>query len=549
MAGTFLIGETKVRPGVYYRREKIGATAAGATNGVLAVLFQSNWGELNKVVSIDQTQMNELADIFGDGSTIIREGLLGGAKTVLAIRVGSDDGVAAKVTLQTVPTEVDVVTPHELICNVEGEDAQDFDVPDNFDYDNFTARSGDVDIEPFITLGEGKITVSAQGISAVTGGKFNLNWNTHSTVTKAVDAVELSALHVGERNFTVSVRTNLITDKRQLLIYSGTDVYATVNFDEGDDEAQNLVDALSGSKIFTARKLNSGQLADVTQAALTGGKNPTVTTSNYERGTNALERFRWNCIVADSDGAEVNGILTAFVKQSYETGHLGFACIGGKSSQTLDERMSYAAACNDEKIVFVLNGWKSTDGTIYEGWRSAARIGGMIAGVETNASLTHTVISGALELIEPLTNGEVIRAEQKGCLVLSLNYNDQIQIDNAINTLVTPDSNCDDGWKKIRRVKTRFEVVDRINATCEPLIGRVNNDSNGRGTIVTVAQGVVNEMVAESKLFEGSRIAEDETHQPDGDSAWFVLTIGDVDSVEKLYLTFRFSYSNPFGEG
>lgn len=473
MAGTFLIGETKIRPGVYYRREKIGATASGATNGVLAALFQSNWGELNKVVSVDQTQMNELDDIFGDGATIIREGLLGGAKTVLAIRVGSDDGLVGKVILKSTPTVVD-------------------------------------------------------------------------EQTVSTDLVELSALHVGERNFTVSVRTNLITDKRQLLIYSGTDIYATVNFDAGTDEAQNLVDALSGSKIFTARKLNSGQLADVTQAALTGGKNPTVTTSNYEHGTNALERFRWNCIVADSDGAEVNGILTAFVKQSYETGHLGFACIGGKSSQTLDERMSFAAACNDEKIVFVLNGWKSTDGTIYEGWRASARIGGMIAGVETNSSLTHNVISNALELIEPLTNGEVIRAEQKGCLVLSLNYNDQIQIDNAINTLVTPDSNCDDGWKKIRRVKTRFEVVDRINATCEPLIGRVNNDSNGRGTIVTVAQGVINEMVAESKLFEGSRISEDESHKPDGDSAYFVLTIGDVDSVEKLYLTFRFSYSNPF---
>lgn len=256
MAGTFLIGETKVRPGVYYRREKIGATAAGATNGVLAALFQSNWGELNKVVSIDQTQLNELEDIFGDGSTIIREGLLGGAKTVLAIRVGSDDGVAAKVTLQTVPVEVDIVTPHELICNVEGEDAQQFDVPDNFDYDNFTARSGDVDIEPFITLGEGKITVSAQGISAVTGGKFKLNWNTHSTVTQAVDAVELSALHVGERNFTVSVRTNLITDKRQLLIYSGTDIYTTVNFDAGGRNPTPIYASLTTLSRLRARRLN-----------------------------------------------------------------------------------------------------------------------------------------------------------------------------------------------------------------------------------------------------------------------------------------------------
>ena len=51
--------------------------------------------------------------------------------------------------------------------------------------------------------------------------------------------------------------------------------------------------------------------------------------------------------------------------------------------------MSYATICNDEKIVFVLNGWTATDGTVYDGWRAAVRIGGMIAACETNASLTH----------------------------------------------------------------------------------------------------------------------------------------------------------------
>ena len=104
-----------------------------------------------------------------------------------------------------------------------------------------------------------------------------------------------------------------------------------------------------------------------------------------------------------------------------------------------------------EKIVFVLNGWISTDGTVYDGWRAAARVGGMIAACESNASLTHTAISDALTLTEALTNGEIIRAEERGCLVLSLNSSDQVWIDNAITTLVTPDANCDDGWKKIRR--------------------------------------------------------------------------------------------------
>lgn len=548
MAGTFLLGEKKVRPGIYYRREKIGASTAGATNGVLAVLFQSNWGALNTEVDIDQTQLNELEDIFGDGATVIREGLLGGATTVRAIRVGSDDGEVAKLILKTAPAEVEVVTPKELTCTVT-EDVRTFSVPADFDEDNFTAYSNGVDVSNDIELGEGQITISEAGVTKLTDNQFKLNWNVTTTETQALDAVELSAAYVGNRSFAVSIRTNLITDKRQLLIYSGTEILAAISFESSGDEAQSLVDALTTNKMFNARKLNAGILSDVTQAPLTGGTNPTVTTSSYERGTNVLERYRWNCIVADSDDSAVNAILTAFVRQSYETGHLGFACIAGKSSQSLEARMSYAAACNDEKIVFVLNGWTSTDGTVYDGWRAAARIGGMIAACETNTSLTHDVISDALTLIEPLTNGEIIRAEQKGCLVLSLNDSDQIWIDSAINTLVTPNANMDDGWKKIRRTKTRFEVMERVNSSCEPLIGSISNDSLGRGTVVGVAQRVLNEMISEGKLFEGSYVEEDSAHKPDGDSAWFLIHIGDVDSIEKLYLTYRFSYSNPFQEG
>ena len=469
MAGTFLLGEQKIRPGTYFRREKTGVTASGAINGYLAVLFQSNWGELNKVVDVDISMLNNLEELYGNGAEILREGFIGGAKTIRAVRVGGDNGVAAKVTLK-----------------VQGEEEE-------------------------------------------------------------VNGVELSARYVGARNFTASIRTNLITDKRQLLIYDGTDIFASVTFEAGGDEAQALVDALNSNKNFTARKLAAGILKDVTQAQLTGGTNPTATTASYTKGTDLLERYRWNCIVADSDDAAINGVLSSFVRQSYETGHLGFAVIAGQSSQDLSQRMSFAASCNDEKIVYVLNGWKGNGGTIYDGWLAAARIGGMIAGCETNTSLTHEVIQDALTLTEPLTNGEIIRAEQKGCLVLSLNADDQIWIDNAINTLITPDSNQDDGWKKIRRTKTRFELIQRVNDTCDRLIGKVNNDLNGRATIITAAQGIINEMCAEGKLFEGSTIEEDPRYKPEGDRAYFLLTIGDIDSIEKLYLTYRFSYG--FTEG
>ena len=549
MAGTFLLGERKTRPGVYFRRERRGVTVEGATNGILAVIFQSNWGRLNAVVDVDQTDLNNLDDIFGEGNGVdaIREGLLGGATTVRAIRVGGEDGTCAKVILQTpsaTTTENGTVTLEVGAENV----TRVLEATTNEDSIIVTGTGGALTLGEDYTVTRNDLGVSVV-ITGVEDGRGSVTITYTRTVTIATtNAVEISAKFPGTKSFTASVRNDLATGKRQFLIYDGTNIFQKVLFEAGGDEAQGLVDALATNRYFTATKIVAGTLADVDQAALTGGTNPTVTTANYTKGTEILERYRWNCIVADTDSTEVRAILNNFVKQSYETGHLGFACIAGKSTEDLETRMAYAASINDEKIVYVLSGWIGNDGTVYDGWRAAARIGGMIAGCESNVSLTHDVISNALELIEPFSNGEIIRAEQKGCLVLSLNADDQVQIDNAINTLITAGTDMDEGWRKIRRTKTRFELMDRINRTHDRLVGFVNNDVNGRATVIAAAQKILNEMIAENKLVFGSYVEEDAGHPPEADSAWFLLHILDLDSLEKIYLTYVFRYGQTFDE-
>lgn len=536
MVGTWRLGTQETRPGTYYRRSAIGVTAEGATNGVLACIFQSNFGALNKVVDVGQADLNNLEELYGNGADILREGLLGGATTIKAIRIGGEDGLCAKVTLKSAAT----ITRTVKLTNLVG------DLPDIVAGEGMTVKSGDntLTLTTDYTVADKKITVKSTAAEKVVDDTLTIT-KTHTPA----NAVEISTKYPGDRDFTVSVRTNIITDKRQVVILDGTDIFSLIEFDECDDEAQAVVDALATNKVFTARKIAPALLEDITQTPMTGGTNPTATTASYSKGTDILERFKWNCVVADTDDVAVQTLLTSFVKQNYETGHLGFACIAGKSASDLEERMNFAAAINDEKVVYVLNGWNGIDGTIYDGWRAAARIGGMIANVETTNSLTHLVISNALELIENLTNGEITRAEQKGCFVLSLNDDDQVIIDNAINTLVTVGNDMDEGWKKIKRTKLRFELMDRINRTCEKLIGRLNNDSSGRSTIVAAMQGIINEMIGEHKLFGGSNVEEDPVHKPEGDRAYFLLHIGDIDSLEKIYLDYSFSYANPFEEG
>lgn len=66
MAGTYSVGETKTRPGVYHRRYSVGGgELAGALNGVGMGIIRANWGPLNKAVAFEpSTNVNA---VFGNG--------------------------------------------------------------------------------------------------------------------------------------------------------------------------------------------------------------------------------------------------------------------------------------------------------------------------------------------------------------------------------------------------------------------------------------------------------------------------------------------------
>ena len=118
-----------------------------------------------------------------------------------------------------------------------------------------------------------------------------------------------------------------------------------------------------------------------------------------------------------------------------------------------------------------------------------------------------------------------------------------IWIDNAINTLITPADNQDAGWKKIRRVKTRFELLRRANNAADELIGKVDNLPNGRKTVINHIQDVCMAMVEEEKLVSGD-VTENSSSVSDGDEAYFDIDVVDMDSIEHMYLTFRFQFSS-----
>ena len=469
MAGIFILGEEKVRPGSYFRIKKNGNDASSTVvNGVTAVIFRSDFGPLVKAVTIGREEGYE--GIYGTGGTTdaIREVFKGGANTVIAVRLG-DGGSLASVQLK----------------NAEDE-----------------------------------------------------------------DVVAISTKQPGSKDFTVTIREK-VTDAsfKECIIYTGSAEFERYTFQAGENEAASLAAALKASSNFSAKVAEGKEgssVSNVVQAALQGGADPDITVNDYSAAFALAEPYIFNTICVDTEDTAVHSLLYSFVNRIFDNGSLAQAVIAEKNSVPLETRQKRAAAYNDEKMNYVLN---AHAGTLYgeiDGYQTAARIAGMIGAVPSNSSLTHTVVPEFTEILERLTPSQMTKAETMGCIVFSMNTKDQVWIDNAINTLITPPDNKDRGWKKIRRVKTRFELLRRCNEVTDNLVGKVDNDANGRLTITGQLLDVCYSMQKEQKIISYN-VAESKEYKADGDSAWFDIDIVDKDSAEHIYTAFGFQFSTNAG--
>lgn len=466
MAGYFLIGETKVRPGAYFNIGTNDKASSEIVNGVTAVIFRSDFGPTGSAVVLNAEKGYE--SIYGTGgrTDAINQAILGGAKTIIACRLGTG-GNESSVTLKG--------------CD-------------------------------------------------------------------EADAVKITTKYPGSREFTVTIKEKLTDNTmKQCIFYSGTEIVETIEFVAGEGEAALLVDAIKSrsSSIFTAKleeNKGSAELENVVQVKMTGGTDPTVTNADYSNAFAAVEPYMFNTICVDTEDKDVHMLLASFLCRIFEMGTLTQAVVAEKDNIPLETRISRAAFYNDEKMNFVLNPKVDVSGETLDGYQTAARIAGMIGSVSSKLSLTHAIISDFTDLYERLTNTDVITAEKSGCIVLTMNTKNQIWIDSAINTLVTLPDNKDAGWKKIRRVKTRFELLQRCNEVTDALVGEVDNDNNGRKTIIGQLNGVGSDMISEGKL-TSFKASESSSYVADGDSCWFVLDVVDKDSAEHIYLFYNFQFS------
>ncbi len=361
-------------------------------------------------------------------------------------------------------------------------------------------------------------------------------------------ALKLVLLYPGSRQFYLVIRNSIKDNsQKELLLLENTEIIQTIVFSKGEDEAKNLMEAYakSGSQWFTLTKTTTipNELAIVDQVEIQKGTDPTVNAGSYSAALCVLEPYRWNCIALDTNDVAIQALLQAYLNRIYDSGKFVMGVVAEPTTVPLLTRMKNASAFNDYKIVYVGSGFKDSTGKIYDGYIAAARVAGMIAGTPSNESVTHMAVTGAVDLCEVLTNSQYAQAITSGMLTFSVSAQGVNWIENGINTLVSPGAKEDIGWKKIKRTKVRYELMQRINDTVEVLVGKINNDPDGRATIVQAAQNVANSMIAEKKLLMGAKIVIDPDNAPQGDSAWFVVYADDIDAMEKMYFAFKFRFA------
>ena len=401
------------------------------------------------------------------------------------------------------------------------------------------------------TYGEGYTVPAAEemfngGASTVytyrmgTGGK---------QASLTVDGLTFVAKYPGTLAVSVAVQEKLGDSTiKQLIVYAGTKQVEFYEFSaDGENEGTNLIKAASESAYITV----TGEAAvvsilPVASGALAGGEDPAVTVSDYSAAWAALEPYYYNTIALDVDDdadMTLSFMLQEYLKNANKMGKLGIAVVGQKSTVTFAIRCQNSLAFNDEKVVYLGGGWMSgTENK--DGVLSICYTAGVIAATPSNKGITRTVITGATDLCESITYSQHEDAIRNGMLMVDRSASGAIWYASAIDTLTSPETDIQDaGWKKIRRVKVRFEMFDRIDRVLDPKVGKVSADSDGIADILQSAQRVLDDMVAEGKLFAGATIKEDPANPYNGDSAWFIVQADDIDSLEKIYLHYQFRYS------
>ena len=366
-------------------------------------------------------------------------------------------------------------------------------------------------------------------------------------------SVTISEKYSGKLGMHVTVRASLADDtKKELIVYNGdNEVLETITFTAaatGIDESDTLYDAIKAdsSYITMASKPATAvhTITAVANSAFTETAPATGTTVQYAAAADKLAPYYVSGIAIDKSDTSYTALLRAYIDNVMEAGKKTIAVIGvqrGTGGMSFSDVLAYSRTVNNPFIVVLGDTYTDADGDTVDYALAAARTLAAICAQPSSQAITHQTVTGAAGLRQDYTDYEYTQAIEAGVLMLSKSPDGAVWYDSGVNTLTSLASNQDEGWKKIRRTRTRLELWDRLDRTLDPLVGQITNDDIGVANVIQLGQRVIDAMISERKLIEGT-FELDEDKGYDADYAYFRVAVQDADSLEFIYQTYRFTY-------
>lgn len=350
-------------------------------------------------------------------------------------------------------------------------------------------------------------------------------------------------LHETDRKYQVLTRESIDGKSKDFIILEDGRRLESHTIEAGAEEVAMLKELMTKSKYLKfvsgdAKEIPVGKTADVS-----GGSNPTATAEDYVSNFETINKRFWDALFLDTTDIGIKAAANAFIRRRLEEGGRSMLSLAVEDPEAkVENSIAEAKTYNSFLTILVGNGAKTAEADL-EGPLIAARVAGMVTSTSYKTGATFGIIDGSVELIGEPTNAEYGEANENGLMTLSYNPDGMVQIERGINTLVAMAEDEDAGWKKIRRVKTRFFLIEDILYKIDKIIRPgVDNSEDTRAFICQQGDSTIQQMIRDGALQSGKMIV-DPSRSPQGDSAWFVFeNIVDLDSLEKVYNTAEFQY-------
>ena len=340
--------------------------------------------------------------------------------------------------------------------------------------------------------------------------------------TATIGQLTATALYEGERGNDITVIVQEQVDNE------GTyDVSTVIDGSVVDKQSITDLSKLSANTWVTFSGTGT-TIQDTAGQALSGGEDPTVSSSDYANFLIAIEPYQFDVLVYDgTDSTTIQAIAQFVERVSQNVGQKCQAVMAGEN----------AANSNSEFVIAVNNGVILDDGTELTAQQSTWWVGGAEAGAMYYQSLTYAQYPNAIEANPKLTDTQAATAVQSGYLCFIDTFG-TVKVCTDINSLTTYTTDKGQEFSKNRVMRVLMQFCnDTYEQFSNYFIGKVDNNDTGRNLLKGWIVGYLNEMQANNGIqnFTAEDVAVSAGNSID--SVVIDVAIQPVDSIEKIYMT------------